>query len=60
MQRCILRYVVQAILIMKQAEQVPGMPFDTRRAEFGLVSSLPSVWWSLFPFKRREHQQKHQ
>lgn len=60
MQHCILRYVVQVILIMKQAEQVPGMPFDTPLAEFGLVSSLPPVWWSLFPFKRREHQQKHQ
>ena len=49
MQHCTLHCFVQASL--KQAEEVQGTPL----AEFGLVSSLPQEWWSVFPFKRRQH-----
>ena len=33
-------------------------PFDKPLAKFGVVSNLPQVWWSVFPFKRgkRQHQ----
>ncbi|KAL3140399.1 hypothetical protein ABBQ38_004659 [Trebouxia sp. C0009 RCD-2024] len=40
--------------INKQAQAVEGMPFGTPLAEYGMVSNLPQVWWSVFPFKRRE------
>ena len=44
---------VQAV--NRQAELVEGTPFGARLAEFGMVSNLPQVWWSVFPFKRRHH-----
>ncbi|KAL3153705.1 hypothetical protein ABBQ32_013302 [Trebouxia sp. C0010 RCD-2024] len=40
--------------VNKQAEASEGIPFGTPLAEYGMLSNLPQVWWSMFPFKRRQ------